>query len=114
MYTVKADRASLGSTRSGETHVHQEGTLTHAVRRDTRGHAASRCKMLTESVIAITATAARLALVKHRHMVALPAQLDPARRVVLACQHESISDGKGDTRQRVSGAPDAVLHPASA
>ena len=78
------------------------------------GHEVSRCKMLTESVIAITATAARLALVKHRHMVALPAQLDPARLVVLACQDGAISDGNNGTRQRVSGTPDAALHPASA
>ena len=70
--------------------------------------------MLTESVIAIAATPARLALVKHRRRAAIPAQLDPARLVVLACLDEFISDGKGGTRQRVSGTPDAALRPASA
>ena len=111
--------------------MQRECRLTHAVRRDTRGRLLARRKMLTESVIAIAATAARLALVKHRHTVglaaqlaaalvkhrhtvALPAQLDPARLVVLACQDESISDGNSGTRQRVSGTPDAALHPASA
>ena len=64
------------------------------------------CKMWTGSVIAIAATAARLALPEHRHTVVLPAQhllkhllacptqLDPARLIVLACLDESISDRK--------------------
>ena len=35
-----------------------------------------------------------MALAKHRHGAALPAQLDPARLIVLACLDESISDRK--------------------
>ena len=69
--------------------------------------------MLTDSVLAIAATAARLALPEHRHTVVLPAQhllkhllacptqLDPARLVVLAYPDGAISDSNNGTRKRV-------------